>query len=273
LQLLADIEQITRDYRHIYFSPHFDDAIFSSGASIMLQRSLGQKVLIITVFAGIPPASMTLSPFARQMLQKMGLPSDPQLAIEQRRAEDLQAATRLDADLLWLDYLDAPYRGQPAFYQSDEALFGEIHPGDFTLDTELGKKFLAVQQRAPLAAFYAPLGVGHHVDHQLCCSAGDRLVQNGANVRFYEDFPYVLQPGALEARLRELGSNMEPQIVEMSQFLPHKVEAAACYKSQVPSLFGDVRRMEEAFATYHHSIRPVATIQIERSWAFRRPKG
>jgi len=267
---LLDIDQITRDYRHIYFSPHFDDAVFSSGAGILLQQAMGQHVLIITVFGGLPPADRPLSAFALQTHQKMGLPPDPQLAIEQRRAEDLEAAEVLNADVLWLNYLDAIYRGEPAFYQSDEALFGDIHPGDFALDAELGTTFIAIQQRAPLAVIYTSLGVGHHVDHQLCASAGDRLVQLGVNVKFYEDFPYVTQPGALEARLRELGGNLEPELVEISQLLANKVEAASRYKSQVPGLFGNVRQMQDAFATYHHSIRPVSTIQIERSWAFRK---
>jgi LmbE family N-acetylglucosaminyl deacetylase len=269
---LQSIDQITRDYRHIYFSPHFDDAVLSSGAGIMLQQAMGQRVLIITVFGDMPPAGLALSPFARQTHQKMGLPPDPRLAVGQRRAEDSAAAARLNADTLWLDYLDAIYRGQPAFYQSDEALFGDVHPGDFALDTELGREFIAIQERAPLAAFYVPLGVGHHVDHQLCCSAGDRLAQRGANVKFYEDFPYVTRPGALEARLRELGGGMEPEYVEMSHLLTHKVEAAACYRSQLPQLFGDDQKMQEALATYHHSIRPRAAIHLERSWAFQRAK-
>src|SRR5579864_3493494 len=39
--------------------------------------------------------------------------------------------------------------------------------------------------------FYAPLGVGHHVDHVLAFQAGRELQARGAQVTFYQDFFYT----------------------------------------------------------------------------------
>src|SRR5579883_3143542 len=184
---LTSLDQINQNYRHIYFQPHFDDAALSCGGAIAMQVATGQHVLIVTVFGGIPAADAKLSQYAMQVQQKMGLGVDGAEAVHRRRAEDEAAAGILGADVLWLDYLDAIYRGTPAYYQGEESLFGSVNAGDLSLDEDLASVFMNIHERAPLAALYAPLGIGHHVDHQLCCSAADRLAQRKLNVKFYED--------------------------------------------------------------------------------------
>ncbi|HEX6121860.1 MAG TPA: hypothetical protein VFY89_01805, partial [Ktedonobacterales bacterium] len=173
----------------------------------------------------------------------------------------------LEADVLWLDDVDAMYRGAPATYQSEESLFGQVSAADLALDEQLAGVFLNIHERAPLAALYAPLGVGHHVDHQLCCSAADRLAQRKLNVKFYEDMPYVRRAGALESRQKELGIQMEPELVEISGTLRAKQEAIAKYTSQVPMLFGSEEQMASAMRDYSSSLRTAYPgIQIERFW-------
>ncbi len=267
---ITSLEQIDRRYRHIYLSPHLDDAAFSCGGSIGLQTSCGLHVLVITAFAGVPQESQQPSNFASQMHQEGGLPASPHEAVKARRREDKEAISTLGADTFWLDHLDAIYRGNPPYYQNDEALFGQINQNDFILDEQLGAFLLEIYHRARLATFYVPLGVGHHVDHQLCCSAGDRLAQQGANVKFYEDFPYVATPGALETRRRELGSGLEAELVEVSGTLRLKEEALACYKSQISLLFGSPDRMQRSLEDYMASLRPTYPgIEIERFWQFK----
>ncbi len=224
-------------------------------------------MLVVTVFGGMPPESLQASGFARQNSQIMSLPESPAAAIASRRAEDEAAIGSLGADVLWLGYLDAIYRGAPAYYQSNEALFGAVNAGDLALDEELGALFLNIAERAPLAAFYAPLGVGHHVDHQLVCSAADRLAQRKINVKFYEDFPYVSRSGALEARQNELGIPMEFEMTEISGQIRDKEEAIALYKSQVPQLFSTEDNMRQALRTYSASLRRAYPgLVIERYW-------
>ncbi|HEX8995665.1 MAG TPA: PIG-L family deacetylase [Ktedonobacterales bacterium] len=264
---LTSIDQITQQYRHIYLQPHFDDAALSCGGAIQQQKRFGQHVLVITVFGGLPPENFQPSGFARQNSQIMSLPEAPRAAVEARRAEDEAALGLLGADVLWLDYLDAIYRGSPAYYQSNEALFGQVNDGDHALDEELGALFLTIAERAPLAAFYAPLGVGHHVDHQLVCSAADRLAQRKLNVKFFEDFPYVSRPGALEARQSELSIPMEFEMTEISGQIREKEEAVALYRSQVPQLFSTEDNMRQALRSYSSSLRRAYPgIMVERYW-------
>lgn len=264
---LTSLDQITGQYRQIYVQPHFDDAALSCGGTVALQAATGNHVLVVTVFGGLPPEGFSPSAFAVQVQQKMGLGPDATEAVRLRRQEDLAAAEVLHADVLWLDYLDAIYRGSPAQYATEDALFGEVHAGDLKLDEELAALLLNLHERAPLAVIYAPLGIGHHVDHQLLCSAADRLAQRRLSVKFYEDFPYAAQPGALEGRQRELGMRMEPELVEVSGLLRTKEEAVAQYVSQVPQLFGSQERMRQSLRDYSGSMRRAYPgIAMERYW-------
>ena len=169
---LTSLDQVNEQYRHIYLQPHFDDAALSCGGSAALQVATGQHVLIVTVFGGLPQDDTALSPFASALQQRIGLGSNAADAVRHRRQEDQAAAEVLGADVLYLDHLEALYRGSPAYYQSEEALFGPVNPADLTLDEQLAALFLDIHERAPMAALYAPLGIGHHVDHQLVLLGG-----------------------------------------------------------------------------------------------------
>ncbi|MBV9690363.1 MAG: PIG-L family deacetylase [Ktedonobacteraceae bacterium] len=266
---LTSFDDITTKYRHIFLSPHFDDAVFSCGGTLGMQVSCGLRPLVITVFGGMPSSDMRLSPFAQQVHSTMGgdAAQNPEALVQRRRKEDATALDYLQVDYLWLNYLDAIYRGNPAYYTTYSQLFGgEINPNDFPIDKQFAQDLLALQERLPDTAWYAPLGVGGHVDHQLVTSAADRLVQAGAKVYFYEELPYALQEGAVQARLNELGGAFEPRLVEMSEMLPLRLEATKLYVSQIAPQFEDIEKMRRAIATYTHTIRPVETVHLERYW-------
>jgi LmbE family N-acetylglucosaminyl deacetylase len=266
---LTSFNDITTTSRHIFLSPHFDDAVYSCGGTLAVQVSNALHPLVITIFGGLPPQGLELSPFAFQIQKEMGAGNkDAASLVEMRRQEDAKALDYLHADYLWLDYQDAIYRGNPAYYTGDHALIrGEVHPLDMWIDKQLSQDLLALHQRLPDAVWYAPLGVGRHVDHQIVTSVADRLVQQGAKVRFYEDFPYVLQEHALEERLDELSGGLEALYVEMSEMLPQRVEAAYLYASQVNLNFGNKAKIQQSMTDYTYSIRPVHTIHLERYWA------
>lgn len=268
---LSSLDDIDRNARHIFLSPHFDDVVYSCGGTLAVQVSNGLTPLVITVFGGIPPAGLEVSPFAFQIHLEMGTANqDAATIMANRRKEDANALEYLHANYLWLDYLDAIYRGSPPYYTSQQELIGgEVYSGDSAIDQELARTLVSLHERLPDAVWYAPLGVGRHVDHQIVTSAADRLVQHGANVKFYEDFPYVLQAGALEARLQELGGTLEPAYVEMSEMLPQRLEASDLYASQTVLNFGSRANMHKAMADYTHSIRPIKTVHLERYWTPR----
>jgi LmbE family N-acetylglucosaminyl deacetylase len=267
---LTSFNDVTPDARHIFLSPHFNDAVYSCGGTLAVQASVGLQPLVITVFGGIPPDDLQLSSFAGQIQREMGAGNiTPAQLVANRRREDANALDLLHAHYLWLDYLDAIYRGTPAFYTHDNQLMGgQVHPGDTWIDRQLAQDLVTLSERLPDAVWYVPLAVGHHVDHLIVASAADRLIQHGAAVKFYEDFPYVLETGALERRLQELGGNLDPAFVEMSEMVPYRLEAADFYASQTVLNFGDRTRMHKAMEDYTHGIRPVQTVHLERYWAY-----
>jgi LmbE family N-acetylglucosaminyl deacetylase len=264
---LNNIEEISRQYRHIFLSPHLDDVVYSCGGTLAVQVNTGMRPLVITVFAGIPSTGYQPSPFALQIQKEMGFRDNPTVVMEARRKEDATALDFLNCDYLWLDYLDAMYRGSPGYYANRQQLIGgEVNGADLVIERQLAQDLLALEERLPDVVWYAPLGVGRHVDHQIVASAADRLVQRNANINFYEDFPYVLQQGALEARLQEMGGALEPAYVEMSEMLPLREQASVMYSSQIESNFGSVENMRRNIYNYTHGIRPVQTVCLERYW-------
>ncbi len=266
---LTSLNDITTKYRHIFLSPHLDDVVYSCGGTLGVQLSSGIRPLVITVFAGIPAANTQLSPLAAQIHREMGISSSQGVgaAVETRRKEDAAALEYLQVDYLWLDYPEAIYRGTPAYYTTKEQLMGgEVNNADLTIDHQLAQDLVALAERLPDAAWYAPLGIGRHVDHQIVSSAADRLVQRGTKVYLYEEFPYVLKAGAREERIQELGEALEPALVEVSEMLPYRLEAAEMYTSQIGPNFGDAATMHKEIDAYTHNIRPVETIRLERYW-------
>lgn len=268
---LKDLDDITIRHRHIFLSPHFDDVVYSCGGTLGVQISVGLRPLVITIFGGTPEPGTSLSPFALDTHRKMGFSQDANTVVATRRREDAAAMEHLGVDYLWLDYPDAIYRGNPAYYTQNSQLMGnEVNPGDRWIDEELAEMLIGLRKRLPDAVWYAPLGAGHHVDHQIVCSAADRLTQLGAKVNLYEDFPYVAHNAdSLADRLAELGSALEPGLVEMSEMLPLRLQAAAKYTSQTDLNFANEASMFKDMTRYTHNIRPVATVHLERYWSAR----
>lgn len=266
---LTNFDDIQRHHRHIFLSPHFDDVVYSCGGTLGVQGYAGIRPLVITVFGGAPTSPTELSPFALDIHRSMGFRRDIAAAVKARRQEDANALNYLKADFLWLDYPDAIYRGTPPYYTSDAQLIGgDVHPGDLWIDRELAQNLVALHERLPDTVWYAPLAIGGHVDHQIVSSAIDRLIQRGANVKLYEDFPYVLWENALQARLKFFGNILEPALVEMSEMLPLRQEASALYVSQIEANFENKAAMLKSMDSYTHSIRPVQTVHLERYWTF-----
>ena len=153
---------------HIYLSPHPDDAALSCGGLIYDQTQRGERALVVTFFVASPPPR-AYSPFAQGQHDKWNLETD---AMAHRRAEDMAALGILGAEPLYLDYLDCIYRLHPstgaAMYDSEEGIFGQVDAAEAELHLDLAGRVaeIAGVARRDLT-LYAPLAVGHHVDHQL----------------------------------------------------------------------------------------------------------
>ena len=88
-----------------------------------------------------------------------------------RRIEDERFAYFAEASIVFLDLPDAVFRG----YEGDDELLGMPRDDD-DAPFELLRQEIA---RLEPQRVYLPLGVGGHVDHQLCRDVGVRLLQEG----------------------------------------------------------------------------------------------
>lgn len=228
----------TNNPRPVYLSPHLDDAVLSCGGLIHWQARQGLQPLVITVFAGasVPPE---LSPFAVQQHNRWGLSLD---AVARRRCEDATALCFIGADYEHWNYLDCIYRQHPQcgefLYASEAALFGEVHQVERGLIDELKRR---LEKLLPMerTLIYAPLAVGHHVDHQLVSRAALCLRRHGFQVRFYEDFPYADDPSSLAQALQQWTAQPHALLQPLdAPTVGKKIDAIGLYRSQLGMLFG-----------------------------------
>lgn len=252
-------------YAHVYLSPHLDDAALSCGGLIHRQAKAGCPPLVITLFSGQPPGDTQLSAFARWQHERWG---HPQEILPVRWSEDGAALAVLGADYLRLNYRDCIYRGREHgddpvwYYASEEALFGPVHPAEQGLPDELARTLREFVPGREGVTLYAPLAVGNHVDHQLVLMAACILRAQGWLVRFYEDYPYVEREGALAAALAARGAPEWQSLVTPldEDDLAARVEAIACYASQLGVLFGGAEAMRQRVRGY------VTSVGGERLW-------
>lgn len=163
-------------------SPHIDDALLSCG--ILMQRAIarGDAVLVLDLFNAGTGAAV-------------------------RRAEEERAMQKIGATPFFLDEFDAPDR-DPLFRTQYNLFLGptENVPAAYLDKIERRiRDFLAAHN---IDAAYFPLAAGTHIDHRIAHIAGRRLDKDGTlNVRFYEDRPYIMWPGILQARMNQIGSD------------------------------------------------------------------
>jgi LmbE family N-acetylglucosaminyl deacetylase len=250
--------------RPVYLSPHLDDAVLSCGALMFLQSRDGNRPTVITCFAGIPERPVKSS-FALEQHTKWGLVH----AVRERRREDSVAQGLLGSTPLYLDYFDCIYRRgseQGAYlYTSEAALFGQVHPGEEGLPADVASRLLTTLPPSS-TDIYAPLGLGHHVDHQLTLAAALLLRKRGCSVLFYEDYPYAEQPDELDRTFSGWHTPPTPIVKPISETaLSAKVRAISAYRSQLPVLFGDQDQARDRIAAYARRVGGGSQL-AERYW-------
>ena len=222
-------------YDALYLSPHLDDAVLSCAGQIYQLTQAGHAALIVSVMAGDVPTA-DLSEFAQSLHDRWEVALD---AVVVRREEDAAASDLLGADYLHLDLLDCIYRKHPdsgeALYASEEALFGDLHPAELALAQTLARTLAKLPASGRVLA---PLTAGHHVDHQLTRLAAE-LWLDPKELHYYEEFPYMMARRAMPADLtRE--DKWRSQIIELTdEALAMRIEATACYRSQLSTFFRD----------------------------------
>jgi LmbE family N-acetylglucosaminyl deacetylase len=179
----------------------------------------------------------------------------------QRRLEDEAYAAFAEASIVWLDLPDAVFRG----YEGDEQLLSTPRADDSAPYELIRREILRLEPQR----VYVPLGIGGHVDHQLCREVGvallnedRRWIMPGPNlvgaVQFYEDFPYAWwndfrQLGDLGDEIwSELpeGILLKAEYADITDQVERKVRGIALYESQIDRLFGSTKAMADGVRSY-----------------------
>lgn len=256
----------TRAFDLICLSPHYDDAVFSCGGLLHRAARAGRRVLAVTICAAPPPGG-ELSPYAARLHARwvadgaaaaaaMVARPDPDSAaaaaatmVARRRAEDGPALAGLGVATVYLDLPDAIYRRDPGsgawLYTGHDGIFGPPAEAEAPVVEALATRLAGLAGVIRTTRRLVPLAVGGHVDHQLVRRAAERAWGETA-VRYYEDFPYAAEPGAVVAVVGGDRSWRGRRVTLDEADLAAKVAAVACYASQIGTFWEDYRSMEAA---------------------------
>ncbi len=247
---------------HLFLAPHFDDVALSCGGEVARLVAAGEDVVIVTVFAGAPPAAMLLTPYAAWHLVEWGVASVAE-AMAARRIEDEAAAAILGAAVHLLPFVDGVFRDDR--YHSWDELRTRLVPADATLPGEIAAALMASGSIGLGTVVTGPLAIGRHVDHQAVFAAMRLLAARGVRVRGYEDYPYAADEAEYARRLAAPDlAGATPERIEIAPWLETKVRAIGCYTSQLALLFPDTP-MPEAVRTYGNRVAGGTGI-AERFW-------
>jgi LmbE family N-acetylglucosaminyl deacetylase len=199
-----------------------------------------------------------------------------------RRLEDETYAAFAEASIVFLDLPDAVFRG----YENDEELLNTPRDDDAAPYDILRREIVRLEPQK----LYLPLGVGNHVDHQLCRDVGVRLLAEGRRwvmpgpdyagiVTFYEDFPYAwwndfvhlddLPPSAFADLPQTVG--LVPEYADIAEQLERKITGINIYESQIERLFTGTQEMARQVRAYGRKVSLLGggAGAAERYWASR----
>jgi LmbE family N-acetylglucosaminyl deacetylase len=199
-----------------------------------------------------------------------------------RRLEDERFALFAEASVVFLDLPDAVFRG----YEGDDELLASPRDDDRAPYEILRREINRLEPQK----LYVPLGVGNHVDHQLCREVGVGLLAEGRRwvmpgpdyagiVTFYEDFPYAwwndfgriedLPPTAWDDLPASVG--IAPEYADIGDQLERKITGISIYESQMDRLFGGPKDMARQVRAYGRKVSLLGggAGAAERYWATR----
>jgi len=263
-------EELTRPDRHIFLSPHYDDIALSCGGTAAVLSAAGRTPEVALIFGDHPDPDQPLTGFAQQLHKQWGMGAAE--VISGRRAEERMASVALGTCDRFLPFRDAIYRGER--YLSDDDLFGPVKSDEADLAGKIIDELRLCADGASNTRIYAPLAIGHHVDHQHAYLAGLELIRRGWEVWFYEDLPYGLKPANVDARREQIAQDgLKPgPAVDVGSQWKRKVDAIMAYPSQLSTIFGQYvgvgtsrAAIDEAMSTYARSMGDGAP--AERFWS------
>jgi LmbE family N-acetylglucosaminyl deacetylase len=168
----------------LYVSPGAGDVALSCAGRIVRERAMGQRVLVLNLFAG-PGAGG-------------------------EGAARMRALSALGVEQASLDLPDA--RARATSETPGNAVLRKRGPRDDEVLHRALDVLSDLAHRTRARQVYVPLAVGGHFDHRLAHEAARAAFSGaeGRNVFLYEERPEVFVPGALRVRLGQLGARLPP---------------------------------------------------------------
>lgn len=212
-------------------SPHADDAVLSYGGGLAQHAARGDRVIVYTVFAGLPRPPYSRAATRLHKLWDLG--GDP---MRPRLAEDDRALAVLGASGVHGPFLDAIYRrnerGRWLVRSGTSYRRSRIGPETCLVADVAGAIERAVTDHRPDVILTCS-ATGGHVDHVRARDAAVTAARRtGLPARFWEDLPYAVKTGhlpPLPAGVSLGKAQVEP--VGTAAWRA-KTEAVACYASQ-----------------------------------------
>ncbi len=227
--------------RHVYFSPHLDDAVLSAGGLIYDQVQAGHPVEIWTFMAGFPRDD-ELSDYAKTTLRSWGMTGGEE-AIRIRREEDKKAAGQLGARAVHYDFLDCVFRRNRRGEVLYQDVFEPPNQAEADLPAQIAQTMVA--WLAPRDVVYCQLGIGSHIDHITVRKAAEML---GRPLIFTPDVPYFLrEPGELTSKTAHMKEIFQPVTEAGVQAWLSAIEV---YATQMATLFGRLDKMRSEVYSY-----------------------
>jgi LmbE family N-acetylglucosaminyl deacetylase len=198
----------------------------------------------------------------------------------QRRLEDERFALFSEASIVFLDLPDAVFRG----YEGDDQLLARPRDDDQAPYEILRREIARLEPQK----VYLPLGIGGHVDHQLCRETGIRLLAEGRRwvmpgpeyagiVTFDADVPYAWWEGFRRFEDLPFDPSTElppdvalvPEYADIGDQLERKIRAIGLYESQLDRLFDSPRKMAESVRAFGRQVAELGRVDgfAERYWA------
>lgn len=220
---------------YIFISPHLDDAVISCGGYINHLTSQGIKVVIATICTADYKGHLPISELAQYGLRVWGLGERP-FAI--RCEEDKLAAKILGVEVVHFGFQDCAFRqdGNDQFLYPKRVRNVPVHPFDREIfEPALQNRLSEYLQQYSTRNLWivCPLAIGEQVDHILVRHTVE-FVSDPQTRIYYEDFPYTIWTKTNKNHLQSL----TPYTIPISpEDMQARLDASACYISQIPGLF------------------------------------
>ncbi len=191
-------------------SPHIDDAFICLGG-IFVNRYRQEPFRVLHIFTRTN--STTRNNISGQTYEK-----DEELVTQLRKNEERSIASILGHEYECWDFPDKPIRGA---YTEDDMR---------QMEREITARITGTAGRDD--TLYFPLGI-MHTDHILINRIGIRLREEGYQVRFYEDMPYMVwDVTPMQERYKALtGAGLVPYCEQID--IDHKIDLLKNYGSQI----------------------------------------